>query len=334
MNRLGIGRTSLIGGVLLLITALHLATPVDPPSWHWLHLLAQKLYVVPILFAAAWSGAVAAFLTTAAASLLLGAHVLLDWSGLPMVQAEQAGSIVTLWIVAVLSSLLFDGARRAAVELRLAHDETLRALASSLELRERNTAGHSRRVRDYALLLADEMGLTQPAFRTSLAQGAFLHDIGKIGIPDRILLKEGALTGEEWGQMRQHAQLGASLIGDIALLEPVRELVRSHHERYDGLGYPEGLAAERIPLAARVFAVADAYDALTADRPYRRAVSFAEAAKRIASDRGAAFDPAVVDALLRISPERWASASSADCARRVEGREDSHGGRGASLSAG
>lgn len=262
--------------------ALHALSPAGPHAWHWLHLVAGKLYFLPILLAAAWFGTRATVGVTLAVSALSAAHIARDWAGHPMVQAEQFAEIVTFWMVGLVSSALFRRERHAREETRLAHEETLAALASSLELRERYTAGHSRRVRDYALLLADEMGLRDPAFLASLAQGALLHDVGKIGIPDRILLKPAPLDPEERAVMRRHPEMGASLIGEIASLRAARELILAHHERYDGGGYPHGLAGAAIPLAARIFTVADTFDAVTTDRPYHAALSWEEAASTIA----------------------------------------------------
>jgi len=288
---------------------LHLAAPAGPHGWHWLHLVAQKLYYVPILMAAGWFGTRAALAATCAATLLSLAHVLRDWAGRPMVQAEELAGIASFWVIAGVSASLFGRERRALDQVRLAHEETLRALASSLELRERYTGGHSQRVRDYALLLAAELGLRDPAFLTSLAQGALLHDVGKIGIPDGILLKEGPLAEAEQAVMRRHPDLGASLVGEIASLRETRELIRAHHERYDGTGYPRGLSGAVIPLPARIFAVGDAFDALTTDRPYHDAVSWEEAARVIADGRGSQFDPEVVDAFLRVPFEDWSWAA-------------------------
>jgi HD domain-containing protein len=297
--------------VTVLATGLHALTPAGPHSWHWLHLVAQRLYYVPILMAAAWSGMGVTLATTLVVSLLSVVHILKDWAGLPMVQAEELAQLAGFWITAPLAAALFARERRALEEVRQAHGETLGALASSLELRERYTGGHSRRVRDYSLLLADEMGIRDAGLRSSLAQGALLHDVGKIGIPDRILLKPGVLAEEERSAMRRHPELGASLVGDTGWLREAREVILAHHERFDGGGYPRGLAGVAIPLAARIFAVADAFDALTTDRPYHDALSWEEAASKVAAGRGSQFDPDAADAFLRTPFETWARAAAA-----------------------
>ena len=299
-----------IAGTTILAAALHLALPAGSHPWYWLHLVAGKLYLIAILLAAARLGLRAALATAGAASGLFAIHVVRQWAGLPMVQADQWAALVDFWLVAGVAGALFERVRRDAAELRVAHEETLAALAGSLELREPYTGGHSRRVRGYSLLLAEEMGLTDDEFRTGLARGALLHDIGKIGIPDRILLKEASLTGDEWRLMRRHPDLGASLLGDIPFLQKTRELVRAHHERHDGSGYPRGLAGEGIPLEARIFSVADAFDALTTNRPYRPGASWTEATRQIAEGHGSQFAPEIVDAFLRVPFDEWSRVAS------------------------
>ena len=133
--------------------------------------------------------------------------------------------------------------------------------------------------------------------------GAIVHDIGMIGVPDSILTKEGKLTSEEWVLVRKHPEYGAKQLKDVELLRGAVPLVMSHHERWDGTGYPKGLKRKTIPLVARVFAVCDAFEAMTADRPYRKAAAFAEAMERIAKDRETAFDPEVVDAFLSLDED-------------------------------
>ena len=246
----------IVGAGIVLAGALHAFTPAGPHAWHWLHVVAAKLYYIPIVIAAAWLGPLATAGVTLIVSALSAAHIAGAWADLPMVQEEQLAEIATFWLVGSISATLFSHEREAREATRVAHEETLAALAGSLDLREHYTAGHSRRVRDYALVIASEMGLRDKAFLANLAQGALLHDVGKIGIPDRILLKTGPLGTEERSVMRRHPELGASLVGEIAWLLPARALILAHHERYDGAGYPQGLAGATIPLAARIFTVA------------------------------------------------------------------------------
>jgi putative nucleotidyltransferase with HDIG domain len=182
------------------------------------------------------------------------------------------------------------------------YDETLEALARTLDLRDNETAGHSRRVTRYCLEIAQAMGCDIAQLKT-LKRGVHLHDIGKIGIPDAILRKPAKLTEEERAVMEGHVTIGYELVCHIAFLARSAEIVLTHHERYDGTGYPQGLRGEEIPLSARIFAVADTLDAMTSDRPYRRALPFSAAREEIIRQSERQFDPKVVEGFLAI-PER------------------------------
>lgn len=183
-------------------------------------------------------------------------------------------------------------------------DETLDALATAVDLRDNETVGHSRRVTLYALEIANAMGCSKE-LSIELARGALLHDVGKIGIPDSILLKPSKLTPEETAIMQSHAQSGFALLSGIGFLAQASKIVLSHHERFDGTGYPMGLAGEEIPLGARIFSVADTLDAITSDRPYRGARAFRTASEIIQEESGKQFDPGVVKAFLSIGQEVW-----------------------------
>ena len=180
--------------------------------------------------------------------------------------------------------------------LESAYKETVSALASALGTKDTGTRLHSQRVQRYALELTRAID-PQLASDPSLEYGFLLHDIGKIGVPDQILLKPSELTEPEWRVMRAHTVLGAQMIGGVAFLQDAGvQVVRSHHERWDGAGYPDGLAGEEIPLGARIFAVADAIDAITNNRPYRTARSWRQCHREIVAEAGKQFDPMVVDA--------------------------------------
>jgi response regulator RpfG family c-di-GMP phosphodiesterase len=182
---------------------------------------------------------------------------------------------------------------------------TLRCLAEALEARDCETRGHSDRVVAYCLRLGKELGLS-PRDLIGLEQGALLHDIGKIGIRDAVLLKAGPLTELEWVDMRGHIDYGLRIIGAIDFLSGARPVVGQHHEKYDGSGYPRGLRGEEIHINARIFAVADAFDAITSDRPYRSAAPYDHARQEITSNSGTHFDPEVVEVFLRIPEAEWA----------------------------
>jgi putative nucleotidyltransferase with HDIG domain len=188
----------------------------------------------------------------------------------------------------------FKQERARAQELRRSYTMTVRALANAVEARDAYTGKHAERVAAYGLNIAAAVGL-KLADEPQIEFGFLLHDVGKVAIPDAVLFKPARLSRDEEQLMRQHTLIGADIVADIDFLGSARDVIRSHHERWDGHGYPDGLAGERIPLAARVFALADTLDALTTDRPYRAGRSLAAAREEIARVRGAQFDPEVVD---------------------------------------
>jgi response regulator RpfG family c-di-GMP phosphodiesterase len=188
--------------------------------------------------------------------------------------------------------------------IEMTYDETLEALGSALDLRDAETAGHSQRVSRYCLEIAKTMGCSDDHLK-QIARGSYLHDIGKIGIPDTILLKEGKLNAEETEVMQTHARIGYNMVSRIAFLAGAAEIVLTHQERYDGTGYPQGLLGSEIPLGARIFAVADTLDAMTSDRPYRRALPFSAAKAEIMRESGRQFDPEVVRAFLSLPEKVW-----------------------------
>lgn len=177
--------------------------------------------------------------------------------------------------------------------------ETFRSIVASIQLRDQYTEEHSLRVTELALKIAYRMGISEEEREVLRVAGA-LHDVGKIAIPDAILLKPGLLTVEEYEVIKSHARLGEQILAPISLFDREREIVRHHHERWDGQGYPDGLKGEEIPLLARILAVADTYDAITNNRPYRQAKSHTMAMEEICRHRAAQFDPAVVDTLVAI----------------------------------
>jgi putative nucleotidyltransferase with HDIG domain len=206
-----------------------------------------------------------------------------------------------------LEDMVDQRTRELATALRqieLTYDETLGALGAALDLRDYETAGHSRRVTQYALEIAQKMGCSKEQCQ-QLTRGGFLHDIGKIGTHDSILLKGGQLTPEETAVMQAHVRAGCTLMGRIPFLAPAAEIVLTHHERFNGTGYPQGLAGDKIPLGARIFAVADTLDAMLSNRPYRRAQPFSVARQEIQEESGKQFDPKVVEAFLSIGEETW-----------------------------
>jgi len=226
---------------------------------------------------------------------MVNAHLL--WSVLGVVLAVLVTSLV---LVPLLLSLQRDAVRLAedVVDANLA---TLAALGSAVATRDRETGIHNLRVTLYAVRLAEAVGLGADEIR-GLIKGAFLHDVGKLAIADAILRKPARLTEQERRAMKQHVTRGVEIVQRHGWLHDALDVVRSHHERWDGGGYPDGLRGGEIPAAARIFAIVDVFDALTTARPYHSASGFDEALATLADDRGKAFDPEALDAFLRLAP--------------------------------
>jgi putative nucleotidyltransferase with HDIG domain len=193
---------------------------------------------------------------------------------------------------------------RALDSLENAYRSTLQALTAALETRDAETHGHSERVVTFSLRLGREYGLTGPQMK-ALEFGSLLHDIGKIGVPDAILRKPAKLTDEEWVRMREHPMHGQQILRGIKFLEGAARVVAQHHEKWDGSGYPLGLKTEDIDICARIFSVADAFDAITSDRVYRQGRPYEAAAQELDEWSGRQFDPKVVEAFHRVPPEDW-----------------------------
>src|SRR5690349_768807 len=199
--------------------------------------------------------------------------------------------------IAIDSAVMFSELQRSNVELSLAYDATIEGLSRALDLRDKETKEHTFRVTDITVKLATRLGIRQ-ADLIHIRRGAILHDIGKVAIPDQILFKPGPLAQEEWDIMRRHPDIAVELLSPVNYLEPALEIPHWHHEKWDGSGYPDGLRQEEIPFAARLFAVADVYDALTSNRPYRSAWPKWDAVEYIEAQSGSHFDPRVVPEFL------------------------------------
>ncbi|MBM3792007.1 MAG: HD domain-containing protein, partial [Acidobacteria bacterium] len=197
-----------------------------------------------------------------------------------------------------------QGLNQALKEVEDSYRVTLEALVTALDAREHETHSHSKRVCAYTERLARQLGVNGSAL-VEIGRGALLHDVGKIGVPDSILLKPARLTDAEWRVMKRHPRTGHDILGGIRFLSAAAEIVLSHQERWDGHGYPQGLAGKDIPIGARIFAVVDTLDAMTSDRPYRKALSFQAAIEEIRRCSGTQFDPCIVDAFLSIPAPNW-----------------------------
>ncbi|MBE9525158.1 MAG: GAF domain-containing protein, partial [Chloroflexi bacterium] len=216
-----------------------------------------------------------------------------EWDGFLLTLADQLA-------IAIDNSQMFENLQRSNMELTLSYDATIEGWAKTLELRDQETQGHSERVTSMVVKLARELGLSEEEL-IHIRRGALLHDVGKMGIPDSILQKPGKLTETEMEVMREHAVLAYNVLSNSVFLEKALDIPYSHHEKWDGTGYPNKLKAEEIPLAARMFAIIDVYDALRSDRPYRDAWKKGKTIKHIKQQSGSHFDPRIVEAFLKLA---------------------------------
>jgi putative nucleotidyltransferase with HDIG domain len=242
------------------------------------------------------------------------------WTG--PVAGGYVGALVALytdklgaaaWIAMLPIPLLLYQALRSAlgrvedelrhlVEMKRMYHATVEAFATAVDAKDHVTAGHTRRVQAYCAALAREFGIADEPTLRALEAAALLHDVGKIGIPEHILNKPGKLTAEEYDVMKGHVDIGVEILSGIEFPFPVVPIVKSHHENWNGTGYPMGLRGEAIPLAARILTVVDCFDAVTSERPYRGALSTAEAFGILQARRGTMYDPRVVDTFIGLQP--------------------------------
>lgn len=284
---------AVVAGALVACTALVIAAGGPPtPATH-------LYYLAVVLAAVLWGpragvviGAAAAALAEPGALLLLGdgEHINDGW-------LLRAGAMMLVgWTTGTLTRALLD----RVGELEQLNEETIFAFVRAIDARDPYTARHSEKVAHYAVLLARALGLA-PADCERIHLSGMLHDVGKVALERSILHKPGPLTADEWAQVREHPARSAHIIGAVARFAHYVPGARHHHERYDGRGYPDGLAGKAIPLDARILAVADSYDAMTSDRSYRPALSHAEAISRLTADAGTQFDPVCVRAFAALN---------------------------------
>jgi putative nucleotidyltransferase with HDIG domain len=214
-----------------------------------------------------------------------------------LADAEVLGIVGNSAAVAIENTRLFDHLQRSNAELALAYDATIQGWSHALDLRDKETEGHTQRVAEMTVRLAQAMGLGE-AELVQVRRGALLHDIGKMGIPDGILLKPGPLSNDEWVIMRKHPEYAYNMLSHIAYLRSALDIPYCHHEKWDGTGYPRGLKGEQIPLAARLFAIVDVWDALRSDRPYRNSWADDQVLEHLREKAGTHFDPEVVEVFL------------------------------------
>ena len=241
---------------------------------------------VEVVEAAVAAGATGLALKSESADDLLRAVEIVT-KGDPTIAPNAAGPILVNYI----KTLREKQQRDASI---------ITSLASAVDAKDRYTGGHTQRVTRLAIRIAEQL---DPDLRSNeqLRYGFMLHDVGKIGVPERILLKDGSLTTDEWAVMRTHPIIGLQIIEPVGLGADVENVVRHHHERWDGGGYPDGLSEEEIPFGARLFSVADAFDAMTSDRPYRKGMPAEQAVEQIRAEAGSQFDPKAVDSFVAVA---------------------------------
>lgn len=272
------------------------------PAWRWMARHdVRSLCLVPIRIGKAWWGAITMLDRRAR-----------TWSHGEISALRVLGDALG---ASIERSELHSALTRSHSDLAEAYNHTLEGWALALELRDRETAGHTRRVAEMTMRLARSMGIEQEHL-LHVRRGALLHDIGKMGVPDSILLKPGPLDDKEREVMRLHPVYAYELLQGIPYLHPALDIPYAHHERWDGTGYPRGLAGEEIPLAARIFAAVDAWDAMRTDRPYRKAMPRDAALSEIEAGAGSHFDPRVVEAFLAMMVGRKSSPIEEDRERR------------------
>lgn len=217
--------------------------------------------------------------------------------------------IATTLLIYVMANRYLARAERTANQLREAYDQTLAGWASALDIRDHSTGEHTERVTELTVALAERFEISGDDL-DDIRRGATLHDIGKIGVPDRILGKLGPLDDDEWAAIKEHPDIAARMLGGIGFLAPAMAIPWCHHEKWDGTGYPRGLAGDDIPFPARMFAVVDVYDAITSERPYREPTTSDEALAHIQAGSGTHFDPTVVEVFVAMMHERQAAGLS------------------------
>ena len=299
--------------LILAVAVSHWVTPIDDYGLLALHVLWRKLFIIPIILAAIWFNMRGSLVTALAETVLYLPHVMLQWGHHTGENINQAGEVASLWIVAVLAGFFVRREKSVLKDLAHSSEGALLALIGTMDARHQMRQHHAMRVFAYAERVAHELNLS-PKDLDILARVSVLHDLGMIGVPDKLLAGPMQFDGQNT-EIRKHPLIGYKIIRRVPALREVAEIVYAHHERYDGTGYPRGISGDQIPFLARVFALADVFDALTTASPQNQALSFSKARHVIESERGLDFDPQVVDAFLRVPESQWL-----DILHRLEAR--------------
>lgn len=300
LNKLGYFKPTafVVSTLMLVLTTFGL---IDGVGLKDAGMIAFPIYIIYTIFLFGKGTAILTTLASMGAATIV--YYLGQWEMLtPAKYTDEANLRALLVLLLTTGGFLWavmNSWEKVAQNLRETYDLTLSGWAKALEYRDHETQGHSHRVIEMTLELAKHLGISEEDLN-HIRRGALLHDIGKMSVPDSILLKAGELTDDEWEVMKRHPIKAKELLKDIPFLKPALAIPYSHHERWNGSGYPEGLSKDNIPLPARIFAVVDVWDALTSDRPYRLAWSDEKAKAYIREGSGRLFDPQVVEAFLEI----------------------------------
>lgn len=286
--------TTLVALALAMAVALVVDQELESPA-------VRAVLLAAVALGAAWAAAhLASSQLSRPVQRIAQATTEMARTGLLSDEFRGAASVREVQELEAALGQLVDSVQRTQADRERSYVEAVGAVVAAVDARDQETSGHSFRVARYALALARAIGIDDPDRLRAIEWGALLHDVGKIAVPDAILRKVGPLSEEEWHIMRQHASWGYEILADVQFLKPALEIVYGHHERWDGAGYPRGIAGERIPVAARIFSVVDTYDAITSERPYRRAHSHREAVAELRRVAGSQLDAEVVDSFLSI----------------------------------
>ncbi|MBI5119113.1 HD domain-containing protein [Candidatus Poribacteria bacterium] len=301
----------ILAGCFVVISAVHYTTQTEDPGVRFVHVIFQDLYLVPIVFSAYWFGLIGGLLSATLAIVFYLPHVSFQWLGGPMDKADQLGAMAVFALVGLAAGFLSSMEKRARLQTervearsqRRAVATAITALERALKAKDEYTRAHSERVADVAVALARRIGLDE-ADCEEVWLAALMHDVGKIGVRDDVLLKPDSLTGEEWETIKKHPNIAEEILKPIKGIGGVVSIVRSHHENFDGTGYPQGLKRDEIPLGAQVLAVADTFSALTDDRAYHKHEEAAKALDTMETMSGKKLNPEILEVFKRMILEQ------------------------------
>jgi putative nucleotidyltransferase with HDIG domain len=301
----------ILAGCFVIISAVHYTTRTDDPSIRFVHVVFQDLYLVPIVFSAYWFGLRGGLFSALLTIVLYIPHVSYQWVGGTTEKADQLGAMAVFLLVGLASGLLSNMEKRERMRAERAEARSQRravataitALERALKAKDEYTRDHSERAATLAAALAKTLGMKE-ADCEEVWLAALMHDVGKIGVRDDVLLKPNSLTAEEWETLKKHPKIAEEILKPIQGISGVVSIMRSHHENFDGTGYPKGLKGDEIPLGAQVLAVADTFSALTDDRTYHEHEEAAKALDTMETMSSKKLNPEIFEAFKKMILEQ------------------------------